>query len=227
MNHSSWPWGSLKPNGYNLIMVDPGWQFKNWSKKGEVKNASSHYRCMTIDEIKALQVSKLANPSGCVLVLWATNPKLDQAFEVMSAWGFTFKTAAAWHKKTKNGKTGFGTGYILRCAHEPLLIGTIGKPKYSKKTRTLFEGPLAQHSEKPDEAYEWAETILKQPEDQVDDIYDCLFPKLKPKLKSLKYCEIFSRKGRAGWDTWGNEAGKFEGTAGMGDLIEKCEAKWV
>ena len=47
---------------------------------------------MTLDAIKALSVP--AAP-GCVLFLWATSPMLPQAFDVMAARGFTYKTDMA------------------------------------------------------------------------------------------------------------------------------------
>lgn len=206
-HHNSWPFGALKPFSYDLIVADPPWSFDNWSKKGEVKNAKAHYDCMSLEDIKRLPVGDLANSEGCVLVLWATNPMWPQALECLKAWGFEYKTAAAWHKKTINGKTAFGTGYVLRSAHEPILIGTIGKPKYSRKARSLFEGRVGAHSVKPGRSYDWAKSILK--------------------MSDPKSCELFSRTARAGWDTWGKEAGKFEGEPGFGDLVEQCEAKFA
>jgi MT-A70 len=117
----------LVPLSYDLIVADPPWSFENYSAAGERKNAKAQYRCMSLDEIKRLPVGHLARPD-CLLMLWATNPLVDVAFEVMKAWDFRFRTAGHWVKKTKNGCLGFGTGYILRTAGEPFLIGTIGKP---------------------------------------------------------------------------------------------------
>lgn len=205
MRHHSWPFGALNPYQYDLIMADPPWAFDNWSAKGEGKNAKAHYDCMNLDAIKALPVGDLAATGGCVLVLWATNPMLPQALEVLAAWGFQYKTCGAWHKKTVNHKTAFGTGYVLRSAHEPILIGTIGKPAYSRKTRSIIEAKTGAHSAKPDLAYDWARSILKNQEH--------------------RRCELFSRTPRAGWDTWGNEATKFAGTAGHDDVIEQSSFK--
>ena len=83
----SWPFSPLAPLSYDLIMADPPWRYKNWSAKGEHKNASAHYDCMDLDAIKALPVHQLAAPN-CLLWLWATNPMLDQAVDVLKAWGF-------------------------------------------------------------------------------------------------------------------------------------------
>ncbi len=172
---------------YGLIMADPPWSYENWSEGGEHKNASAKYGCMDLDAIKAMQVGHLAS-RDCVLWLWATNPLLDKAFEVMAAWGFQFKTAGHWSKKTAKGKQAFGTGYILRCAGEPFLIGTVGEPWTSKSVRSVIEGPVREHSRKPEEAFTAAEKLCGE----------------VPRL------ELFSRQERPGWDVFGNETSKFE-----------------
>lgn len=175
---------------YGLIMADPPWRFENWSAAGEAKNAVAQYDCMTLDQIKALRVADLAAPD-CLLWLWSTNPMLFEAFEVMEAWGFTRKTAGHWVKRTRNGKLAFGTGYILRSAGEPFLIGSIGRPATSRSVRSVIEGPVREHSRKPDEAFREAE-------------------RLAPNVRRL---ELFSRQERPGWDSFGNEIEKFEAVA--------------
>jgi N6-adenosine-specific RNA methylase IME4 len=175
---------------YGLIVADPPWQFSNWSECGEEKNASARYECQSLDWVKSLRVGDVA-AKDCLLWLWATNPLLDKAFEVMTAWGFTFKTAGHWSKKTVNGKQAFGTGYILRCAGEPFLIGTIGDPWTARNVRSVIEGPVREHSRKPDEAYEAAERLCGD----------------------VPRCDLFSRQKRPGWDVMGNETGKFQDAA--------------
>lgn len=175
------------PLSFDLIMADPPWDFGNWSPKGTLKNPSHHYACMDLDAIKALPVGQLAAPD-CVLWLWATNPMLPEAFETLKAWGFKYKTGGHWSKKTANGKQAFGTGYILRCAGEPFLIGTIGKPRTARNVRSVIEGIVREHSRKPDEAYAEAEKLI-------------------PKARRA---DLFSRQTRPGWTSWGNEAGLFD-----------------
>lgn len=177
----------LRPaGGFSLIMADPPWSFDNFSGRGEAKNPKAHYDCAQLDWIKALPVRILAG-RDCLLWLWATNPMLREAFEVLDAWGFEYKTAGHWPKRTKHGKLAFGTGYILRCAGEPFLIGTIGAPKTTRSVRSIVEGPVREHSRKPDEAFEAAERLM-------------------PEVQRI---ELFSRQVRPGWAAWGNETGKF------------------
>jgi len=167
---------------YDLIMADPPWLFENWSKAGEGKNATAHYDCTPLDWIKGLRVADLASPN-CLLWLWARNPMLPQAIEVMAAWGFTFKTAGHWSKKTVNNKQAFGTGYILRSAGEPFLIGTIGKPRCTRGVRSVIEGTVRAHSQKPEEAFAAAEALLP----------------------GARRIELFSRHERAAWDVMGDQ----------------------
>lgn len=176
---------------YDLIVADPPWSYHNWSEKGIRKSPSAHYECQDLDWVKSLRVGDLAS-SNSLLVLWATNPLLNVAFDVMAAWGFEFKTAGHWSKKTKHGKQAFGTGYILRCAGEPFLIGTIGKPKCAKTVRSVIEGPLREHSRKPDESF---------------DAFERLIP-------GARRIELFSRQSRQGWDVFGDQVDKFEEQGG-------------
>lgn len=179
---------ALRPfGGFDLIMADPPWSFDLRSQKGEEKSAQAQYGCMSLDAIAALPLAALA-AENAVLWLWATNPLLREAFQIMDAWGFTYKTAGHWVKTTKHGKLGFGTGYILRCAGEPFLIGTRGAPKTAKNVRSVVMGRIREHSRKPEEAFLEAE-------------------KLMPDAKRI---EVFSRQRRPGWSNWGNEADKFQ-----------------
>lgn len=182
----------LTPLSYDLIMADPPWKFLPWSDKNKQKAAAGHYPVMPLDRIADMPVSMLGR-GDCILWLWATHPMLPQAIDVMKAWRFNYVTSGVWVKRTKKGKLGFGTGYRLRCASEPFLIGTLGNPETVKNIRTVVEGPLREHSRKPDEAYDTAERM---------------FP------GALRRLDLFSRESRLGWDTWGNEAGKFDAPEG-------------
>lgn len=181
-----WPFGDLPPFSFDLIMADPPWLYKLRSEKGEGKSAQAHYKCMPLDEIKAMPVLDLAS-ENCLLWLYATNPMLPQGLEVLKAWGFEFATAGSWEKTTRHGKQSFGGGYIFRSSNEPILIGTRGEPKTTKSVRSSFRGLARGHSVKPEEGYRQAE-------------------KLMPNARRL---ELFSRTNRKGWTVWGDEAGKF------------------
>lgn len=184
---SDWPFAPLLPLKYGMIVADPPWDFQTFSEKGHGKSAHKHYACMSMDEQKALPVGHLA-AGDCCLFLWATWPMLPEAMDLMRAWGFSYRTGGAWHKKTPGGKTAFGTGYRARCACEPFLLGFMGNPPNSRAQRNLIEGVTREHSRKPDEAYRWAEAYLP-------DVWRV---------------ELFSRQARPNWDAWGDQTQKFQ-----------------
>ena len=86
---------------YRVIYADPPWTFSTYSRKGKGRSAEAHYDCMTLSDIKALPVAEWAS-DDCVLLLWATDPLLEKAFDVIRAWGFTYKTVGFyWVKLNK------------------------------------------------------------------------------------------------------------------------------
>jgi len=192
----TWPFEPLPRHSFDLIMADPNWRFETWSAAGRTqKGPDRHYATDGIEAIKAYPVQALAH-RNCVLWLWATHPMIDQQIEVCRAWGFTFVTTGVWVKRTKNGKLGFGTGYRLRSASEPFIIGTVGRPLTEKNVRTVIEGPLREHSRKPDEAYAAAEQLLP-----------------RTMWGTARRADLFSRETRPGWTAWGHEAGLFDSQA--------------
>ena len=60
---------------------------------GHTISAASHYETQSLDWIKSLPVKDLA-AKDCVLFMWAVSPLLPEAFEVIEAWGFKYKTVA-------------------------------------------------------------------------------------------------------------------------------------
>lgn len=190
MRADAWPFGDLPLFSYRVIYADPPWPFENYSAKGESRNPNRHYDTMSIEQIKALPVGHLASRDAA-LFMWATDPLLDKAIEVMAAWGFRYCTVAfTWAKRTRLD-TGWhmGTGYYTRANPEICLLGMngrVGLPK-SRGVRQLVIEPVRQHSRKP-------ERIAHDIERMFDG----------------SYLELFARQRRPGWDAWGNETDKFE-----------------
>lgn len=188
----TWPWGSLEPCAYDLIMADPPWRFELYSEAGEEKSPQAHYGCLSLDEIAAMPVADLA-ARNCLLWLWATAPMLDVQMDILKRWGFRFVTSGTWVKMTVNGKVNFGTGYVLRNAHEPFLIGAIGAPRTTRSVRSVVMGALREHSRKPDAAYAAAEQLV--PDGPAGS------------GRKVRRASLFERVPRQGWDGWGDEYG--------------------
>lgn len=175
----------LKPS-YGVIYADPPWSFATYSRKGKGRSAEAYYDCMSLAEIKDFPAGRYA-ASDCVLFLWATNPMLPQALNVVEAWGFTYKTVAfTWAKRTPtNQDWHLGLGYWTRQNTESCLLATRGHPgRKSRSVRQLVVSPRREHSRKPDEVYSGIEALCEGP-----------------------YLELFARYSRPGWDAVGDEAG--------------------
>lgn len=179
---------------YGVIYADPPWYFRNFSAKGTGRAAISHYDVASLDDLKAMPVVDYAAPD-CALFMWAIDPMLPQAFELMSAWGFTFKTVAFnWVKVNKNGGEKrveddpffTGLGYWTRANPELCLLGTRGRPKrLAKDVRRLIVSERREHSRKPDEVPQRIERLVGGP-----------------------YLELFARQRRPGWDALGDQLEK-------------------
>jgi N6-adenosine-specific RNA methylase IME4 len=178
---------SPRPNYYKVIYADPPWTFATYSRKGKGRSAEAHYDCMSMEDIKALPVVQWA-ADDCVLFLWTTDPLLEKAFEIIRAWGFTYKTVGFyWAKLNRQTPAspghGFftGLGFWTRANPELCLLATRGKPHRRRAdVRKLIVSPRREHSRKPDEAYERIEALCDGP-----------------------YLEMFARFPRPGWDNWG------------------------
>jgi len=178
---------SPRPNHYRVIYADPPWTFATYSRKGKGRSAEAHYDCMSMEDIKALPVAQWA-ADDCVLFLWTTDPLLEKAFEIIRAWGFTYKTVGFyWAKLNKQTPASHnrdfftGLGFWTRANPELCLLATRGKPHRRRAdVRKLIVSPRREHSRKPDEAYERIEALCEGP-----------------------YLEMFARFPRPGWDHWG------------------------
>jgi len=178
---------NLRRGAYGVIYADPAWLFSVRSPKGEGRSARSHYSVMDLDAIKALPVAELAAPD-CVLLMWAIDPMLPQALEVIRAWGFTYKTVGFyWMKTNRDGSPFTGMGYWTRANPEQCLLATRGSPKrLARDVARLIVSPRREHSRKPDEVQGRIERLLPGP-----------------------YVELFARQQRPAWDAWGDQIGKF------------------
>ena len=176
---------SLPNKKYNIIYADPPWHFKSRSEKGDGRNATQHYDCMSLEDICNMPVQEIAD-KDCVLLMWATDPLLEKAFKVIDSWGFKYKTVGfTWAKSNKTNMGMFtGLGYWTRCNPEMCLLATKGKPKrVSKSVAQLVIDQRREHSRKPDRIR--------------NDIIEL--------CGDLPRIELFARQTFDGWDAWGNE----------------------
>ena len=161
---------------FPVIYADPPWTYHN---VGLNSAASNHYPTMATEAICALPVPEITT-ANAVLFLWSSPPLLEDALQVMKAWGFSYKTNLVWDKDR------IGTGFYIRSQHELVLLGVKGTgmcPEESRRPASIVRAERRRHSEKPEELYA---------------VIESMYPGL-PKV------ELFARARRRGWEAWGNE----------------------
>lgn len=159
----------------NIILADPPWRYD--FAVSSTRKIENQYPTMDTKDICDL---KPKTDKDAILFLWGTNPKLQDALQVMKAWGFEYKTNIVWIKDK------IGMGYYARSQHELLLIGTRGnfKPPIPKNRQSsIIKGKRTTHSKKPPITHTYIEKMYPDG----------------------RYLEMFARNRRFKWIAWGNE----------------------
>lgn len=193
----------VESHEYRCILADPPWLERG---AGKVKRgADRHYPLMSVREIYgAIRGSGMFRPAGHAhLWLWVTDNFLPDGLWLVEQLGFRYVRTAAWFKtsapdSSRPGATErlrVGIGQYLRGSHELLLFAVKGNGMdpsvYTgrRDLRSAFLAPLevddtgrVVHSRKPEQSYRLIEQRSHGPR-----------------------LELFGRRNRPGWDTWGND----------------------
>lgn len=200
---------ALPKGPFGTVIADPPWAFQNQGTRAATDN---HYENLSLQALCAMKVPA-ADQSH--LYLWTTGGHLvdGSAAQVAKAWGFEPKYLLTWVKtgdlrtslersgrvvhhvvnkevlsaapKISQGqfKISFGLGNWFRRNAEMVLFCVKGKaPAMVKNLPDTFFAPRADHSQKPDLLHEMAELMSPGPR-----------------------LELFARRGRKGWKTWGDQ----------------------
>lgn len=147
------------------------------------------YETMSTDEIASLAVESHASDESH-LYLWCPNALLAEGLQIMSAWGFTYKTNLVWYKVRKDGgPDGRGVGFYFRNVTELILFGVKGGMRTLQPGRSQVNMIVKQkreHSRKPDELFDIIESCSPGP-----------------------YLELFARNRRDGWTQWGDQVDSY------------------
>lgn len=167
----------LRDNGlrYSTVYADPPWPYSNTAARGA---AGNHYSTMSLKAILAEPVRDLV-ADNAHLHLWTTNAFLRDAFEVIAAWGFRYKSCLVWVKPQ------LGMGNYWRVSHEFLLLGVRGNLAFHEKTiRSWQLARRTVHSRKP-----------------------FLFRGLIERVSPGPYLELYGREEQPanGWTVYGNQ----------------------
>jgi len=160
---------------YQIIYADPPWRYS--FSKSKSRKIENQYPTMSIEDICKMEIPSDEN---AVLYMWATAPKLEEAFQVIKSWGFKYKTHAVWDKEK------IGMGYWFRGQHELLMVavkGSFSPPPPSKRVGSVIRGARGKHSSKPN---------------KVRDYLAICYP-------DCQRLELFARSKTKEWDVFGNE----------------------
>jgi N6-adenosine-specific RNA methylase IME4 len=160
---------------FDVLYADPPWRMGPVSPSNRA--VENHYPTMELDDICALQPPVSDN---AVLFLWVVDSLLSESKEVIDAWGFDYRDCMVWVKDKR------GLGAYARQQHELLLIakrGNMPPPQPADRPSSVVAAPRTEHSKKPDGFYDRIETM---------------YP-------NRRYGELFARRPREGWTSWGNQ----------------------
>jgi len=174
---------------YSTIVADPPWPYAD-AYNGFTGNGRAidrdmagkpflRYPTMSLSEISDLPLRSWS-AANAHLYLWTTSRFLRDAFGVAEDWGFKVSKPLVWckpaHARPLGGTFGSATEFVLFCRR--------GSLRSLTRTPTdWFAWPRTQHSAKPEAFLDLVERVSPGP-----------------------YLELFARRNRLGWDTWGNEA---------------------
>lgn len=171
---------------YRTIVADPPWPVE-WKAslsvptnraKGRQFVRPLPYSTMPLDDILALPVSDLADDAAH-LYLWTTNQFLEDAYGISRSWGFVPAKLLVWCKEPM----GVWQGGVFTQTTEFILWSKRGQLKAAAKVdSTWWKWTRTKHSRKPEAFLDLVEQVSPGP-----------------------YLELFARRQRLGWDTWGNE----------------------
>jgi N6-adenosine-specific RNA methylase IME4 len=176
---------------FGTILIDPPWRFLNRTGKMAPEHRRlRRYPTMSFAEIAALPVERLALAKSH-LYLWTPNALIAEALQIMTAWGFIYKTNLVWYKVRKDGgPDGRGVGFYFRNVTELVLFGVKGGLRTKQPGRSQVNVVVTrkqEHSRKPDELYDVIEACSPGP-----------------------FLELFARKKTEGWTSWGDQAESYE-----------------
>lgn len=162
---------------FRVLYADPPWSYGN-TQPDYHPEQRDHYPVMSMATICALPIKDIAEDNA-VLFLWVTSPILEEAFQVIKAWGFQYKASFVWDKIKHN------MGHYNSVRHEFLLVCVKGscQPDILRLFDSVQSIERTEHSVKPDEFRHIIETLY-------------------PHGRRI---ELFARRQAPGWEVYGNE----------------------
>lgn len=168
------------PDGvFSVLYADPPWDIGSMVLEKWESPLEDKYPTMTPEELKAMELPKMAEDSVCFM--WTTLSTLPQALELLSSWGFKYHITITWDKGNGFSMSGFHRKTELVVFGYKGILSNVVKQE-GEYIPTVFYEAKTTHSTKPEAMYNFIEnrTIGNK-------------------------VELFARKPREGWKSWGNQ----------------------
>lgn len=172
-------------SGFRCIVADPPWQVNRLESPGShgfgtqervMRSVPLEYPTMSVEQIAAL---KIPGDKDAHCYIWTINSYIEATYDIARAWGFEPSTMLYWLKQPM----GLGLGGAFVPCVEPILFCRRGKlPWKNRCDRNWWGWPRGEHSQKPEGFQTVVESVSPGP-----------------------YLEMFARRKRHGWASWGNE----------------------
>lgn len=185
---------------FATIVADPPWRYGNTSTRAA---AQDHYDTLSIAQLCGEELlpdgtnlaKDVVHPKSAErahLYLWSTSSHLPDAFAVMEAWGFTYKTYLVWVKPQ------MGMGNYFRVSTELVLFGVKGDMRTQDMgLMNWFEARRGKHSAKPSRFYDLVAKASPGP-------YLEMFARCDTSNQLPGTCQC--AQCLRGWEIWGNQA---------------------
>lgn len=197
----------IPSESYHVLVTDPPWLYSGDPNKDQA--AGKHYPCMSVaDMVRAFDVRRILKKQNVVFV-WATSPRLHDAIALIGGWGLYFRgVAKVWVKTTLDGRVINGQGVrpsIIKPTTEHLLLASSEESddsvEYLLAGSTKKEGrPLGLLSESQRQV-----VFAPRPGGIHSRKPDVFLQDIEELFGSVPRLEMFARRSRDGWDTFGNE----------------------
>lgn len=183
-------WAALQAQGpFEVVVADPPWDYYGSGSKWAA--AAKFYPLVPDVALAGLPVAALVAPRAVVFV-WCTSSTLARAIALLGAWSLHYRGVAfVWCKTARNGAP-IGAQGVRPSITKPLTEFVIAGatqprgrplPLADEGIRQTVFAPRARHSEKPEEVQRSIERMYPH----------------------QSKAELFARRPRPGWVSWGNE----------------------
>lgn len=230
--------GEYQDDPFDLLLADPPWAYSDPLHCGG-RGAEQNYDVHPVEAIERLDVEAVA-ADDAILAMWMVPPQLEAGFRLMRAWGFEPLTIGfTWVKVTKAPtrtakafkarlkKLGLdrvtiqtavdaavpyfrrparlGMGRQTRQNVEICYLGRRGRglERLDAGVNSVVFAPRTRHSRKPDEVHHRLERLYGP----------------------VRRLELFARRTKSGWHTWGNELTGPDGVAVPPQVLMPLKAR--